>query len=62
MFVCNENKHSHRRLSKEQERGELELAQKNGLLEFGNELILDAVACSKATGLTNCHVEWNRMG
>ena len=44
------------------EEKEVELAQKNGLLEFGNELILDAVACSKATGLTNCHVEWNRMG
>jgi len=31
---------------------QVELAQKNVLLELGNQLILDSVASSKATGLT----------
>jgi len=39
----------------------VELAQKNVPSKVGEQPIIDAFACSKATGLLYCSVEWNRI-
>jgi hypothetical protein len=36
----------------------LELARKNGVSKVGDSFMCNGVACSKATGLTYCNVEW----
>ena len=36
----------------------LELTRKNGVSKVGDSFMCNGVACSKATGLTYCNVEW----
>jgi hypothetical protein len=40
----------------------MKLAQKKVLTKVGDYLSFDSFACSKATGLLYCNVEWNRSG
>jgi hypothetical protein len=39
-------------------RAGVELTRKNGVSKVGDSFMCNGIACSKAIGLTYCHVEW----